>query len=144
MFKLDFIFPEITRDSLHRVFTTRHESGAHLIVLAVLVLAFGTSFLVSVLPNDAWFYDYQVDKLVHATAAGAVALLFLPYFKSAWVAVIIAGVVGIGFEVVEAQFTPIGGYGGVTLFVIDTTLDILVDVGGAWLVAFPLKKYIYG
>ncbi|MBI4134672.1 MAG: hypothetical protein HY471_00990 [Candidatus Sungbacteria bacterium] len=106
-----------------------------LIALVVLTAMFGVSFAVSFLPDARWFFDYQLDKIMHGIASGALATLFFPYTKNPWRVILGVSVVGAGFELLEAQFTPIAGYGGRMWYAIDTLLDIVVDTLGAVIAA---------
>lgn len=124
--------------------TSGRTSYAQIAALFVLFLAFGVSFLISFSAHSQAFYDYQLDKLVHAVAGGALAALFLPYAKERFIIVILATVIGIAFEAAESAIIPLATYGSAAWYVSDTALDVLADAGGAWAAAYPLRKFIYG
>ncbi|OHA02072.1 MAG: hypothetical protein A3H71_01700 [Candidatus Sungbacteria bacterium RIFCSPLOWO2_02_FULL_48_13b] len=113
-------------------------SWVQLAGLLTIVLDFGVSFWVELAQNGYWFWQY--DKILHTIAGIGAAAAFLPYAKRPSEAVIATLFLGIAWEILEIVFIPPVEYGGFGWYLLDTAGDLIVEIIGAFLILWCLKK----
>lgn len=104
-------------------------SKGELAGLVVLVAMFGLAFWASGLPEGTVFQQW--DKIVHTISGAALALVFSKQVKSIFHAALFVFVIGALFEVAEYIVVPLGYYKDADRYIVDTSLDLIVDVLGA-------------
>ncbi|MBI2054768.1 MAG: hypothetical protein HYT39_01570 [Candidatus Sungbacteria bacterium] len=115
-------------------------AGGQVIALFLLLLLFLLDFWASGLPTGTLFPQW--DKAVHTLGGALVAGLFYPYFPRTKVLLFSVFLIGAVFEVIEflVSATP-AEYGGPLWYALDTALDIIVDVAGAWIMLWLIRRF---
>lgn len=108
---------------------TERSSIGQLFGLFLLLLMFGLAFWASGLPEGTLWQQW--DKIVHTLSGAALTLIFFRFIKSVPQIALFVFLIGALFEVAEFIVVPFGLYGDVDRYIIDTTLDLIVDVLGA-------------
>lgn len=108
---------------------TARTSKSQITGIFLIVVMFGLAFWASGQPEGTLLQQW--DKIVHTLSGAALALVFSKHIKSVFQMAILVFVIGALFEIAEYMVVPLGYYKEVDRYVIDTTLDLIVDVLGA-------------
>ena len=106
----------------------RESLNLELIGVLIISAMFGVSFFMTGAPLRE--RAIPPDKVIHAVSGAGLAFAFSAYFKKRGNLILFIFFVGLVFEAAEFWSVPFGVYGDADRYVIDTVLDLAVDVLG--------------